>query len=434
MFMLYTGSLQRKIQNLSVISYNKAIECCNEDRITEAIVALRESLEFDKKNIDARNLLGLCYFRLGRVADALIEWTISYKLKRTDNIAVDYIAELESAKEANAMYDAITKYNEALSFANQGNTDMAILNLKKALEKNKGLVEAINLLSLCYIERGRESEAFKLAEKVLKIDKTNSIALRYYQLIKPKKRIFFKPKLTDSKSKQRKSGNLSYFFGGIAVSAIILGCMGLPAVVKNFNNKYDKLQVEFNVLQNNMNTEIENRTATINRLTEENEDLRSKLHTADNQELQQRVKLLADIQNYYNEGSVEEASEKLIALSTVGFSQEVLNQYSSLCKTVLPAAASQYFSEGKRASSNGNYASAKDYFNKAIKCTGEGDEVRYSSMYQLGRIADEEGDKTAALNYFKTVAEKHPVQSIKNEAQRYLDDVVNEITTDVNLE
>lgn len=432
--MLYTGSLQRKIQNLSVISYNKAIECCNEDRITEAIVALRESLEFDKKNIDARNLLGLCYFRLGRVADALIEWTISYKLKRTDNIAVDYIAELESAKEANAMYDAITKYNEALSFANQGNTDMAILNLKKALEKNKGLVEAINLLSLCYIERGRESEAFKLAEKVLKIDKTNSIALRYYQLIKPEKRIFFKPKLTDSKSKQRKSGNLSYFFGGIAVSAIILGCMGLPAVVKNFNNKYDKLQVEFNVLQNNMNTEIENRTATINRLTEENEDLRSKLHTADNQELQQRVKLLADIQNYYNEGSVEEASEKLIALSTVGFSQEVLNQYSSLCKTVLPAAASQYFSEGKRASSNGNYASAKDYFNKAIKCTGEGDEVRYSSMYQLGRIADEEGDKTAALNYFKTVAEKHPVQSIKNEAQRYLDDVVNEITTDVNLE
>ena len=432
--MLYTGSLQRKIQNLSVISYNKAIECCNEDRITEAIVALRESLEFDKKNIDARNLLGLCYFRLGRVADALIEWTISYKLKRTDNIAVDYIAELESAKEANAMYDAITKYNEALSFANQGNTDMAILNLKKALEKNKGLVEAINLLSLCYIERGRESEAFKLAEKVLKIDKTNSIALRYYQLIKPEKRIFFKPKLTDSKSKQRKSGNLSYFFGGIAVSAIILGCMGLPAVVKNFNNKYDKLQVEFNVLQNNMNTEIENRTATINRLTEENEDLRSKLHTADNQELQQRVKLLADIQNYYNEGSVEEASEKLIALSTVGFSQEVLNQYSSLCKTVLPAAASQYFSEGKRASSNGNYVSAKDYFNKAIKCTGEGDEVRYSSMYQLGRIADEEGDKTAALNYFKTVAEKHPVQSIKNEAQRYLDDVVNEITTDVNLE
>ena len=60
---------------------------------------------------------------------------ISYKLKSTDNIAIDYIAELESAREADAMYEAITKYNEALSYANQGNTDMAILNLKKALAK-----------------------------------------------------------------------------------------------------------------------------------------------------------------------------------------------------------------------------------------------------------------------------------------------------------
>lgn len=427
--MLYTGSLQKKVTNLSVLSYNRGLECCNEDRITEAVVALKESLEFDKKNIDARNLLGLCYFRLGRVADALIEWTISYKLKRTDNIAVDYIAELESAREANAMYDAITKYNEALSFANQGNTDMAILNLKKALEKNKGLVEAMNLLALCYIERGRESDAFKLAEKVLKIDKTNPVALRYYQLLKPEKRLFFKPKPVDSKAKQKKNSNLAYFLGGAAVVAVILGCMGLPAIARNYRNSYDKLQVEYNVLQNNMNTEIENKTATIDRLTEENEDLRSKLYTADNQELQQRVKLLTDIQNYYDEGSVEEAAEKLIALSTSGFSQEVLSQYSSLCKTVLPAAASQYFSQGKKASKNGDYASAKDYFNKAIKCTYEGDEVRYSAMYQLGLIADEEGDRETALNYFKTVAEKHPISSIKNEAQKYIDEA-NEVSTE----
>ena len=42
-------------------------------------------------------------------------------------------------------------------------------------------------------------------------------------------------------------------------------------------------------------------------------------------------------------------------------------------------------------------------------------------MYQLGKIADKEGDTASALNYFKTVAEKHPVQSIKKEAQRYID-------------
>lgn len=429
--MLYTGSLQKKVTNLSNVSYNKALAYCNEDRITEAVAALRGSLEFDKKNIDARNLLGLCYFRLGRVADALIQWTISYKLKRTDNIAVDYIAELESARESAAMYEAIEQYNEALSYANQGNTDMAILNLKKALEKNKGLVDAMNLLSLCFIERGRETEAFRLSEKVLKIDSSNPVALRYNQLLKPEKKLFFKPKITDSRPKERKTGSVAYFFIGIAVTAVVLGGMGLPAIAKSYRSDYDKLKTEYSVLESNMNSEIEKKDETITRLTDENEDLRSKLYTADTQELQQRVKLLTDIQNYYDEGSVEEAADKLIALSTEGFSDEVLSQYSALCKTVLPAAASEYFSAGRQAKNNGDYESAKNYFNKAIQCTYEGDEVRYSAMYQLGLIADEEGDTASALNYFKTVAEKHPVSSIKNEAQRYVDEAeATETTTE----
>ncbi len=420
--MLYTGSLQKKITNLSNISYNKALEHCNEDRITAAVAELRGSLEFDKKNIAARNLLGLCYFRLGRAADALIQWTISYKLKRTDNIAVDYIAELESDRSSSAMYEAIELYNEALSYANKGNTDMAILNLKKALEKNKRLVDAMNLLTLCYIERGREAEAFKISERVLKIDSSNAIALRYYQMLKPEKRFLFKPKVVDSRPKVKKNGNIGYFFGGIAVAAVVLGCMGLPAIARNYRNEYDKLQADYYVMENTKNSEITSKDETITRLTGENEDLRSRLYTADSQELQQRVKLLTDIQNYYDEGSVEEAAEKLLALSTAGFSQDVLDQYSALCKTVLPAAASEYLSKGRRAANNDDYESAKDYFNKAIQCTYEGDEVRYSAMYQLGLIADDEGDTQTALEYFKTVAEKHPVESIKNEAQRYVDE------------
>lgn len=424
--MLYTGSLQKKITDLSNRSYNKALECCYEDRITEAVMELKASLEFDKKNIDARNLLGLCYFRLGRAADALIQWTISYKLKRTDNMAVDYIAELESSRESAAMYEAIEQYNEALSYANQGNTDMAILNLKKALEKNKNLIDACNLLSLCYIERGRKTEAYKMTEKVLKTDVTNPVALRYYQMLKPEKKLFFKPKISDSRPRNKKSGNsLGYFAAGIAAAAVVLGCMGLPAIARSYRNDYDKLQTDYNVLKNNMNEEVTKKDETIDRLTEENENLRSRLYTVDSQELQQRVKLLNDIQNYYDEGSVEEAAEKLIALSTSGFSQDVLDQYSALCKTVLPAAASEYFSLGRRAENSGNYETAKDYFNKAVKCTNEGDEVRYSAMYRLGLIAESEGDSAAALNYFKTVAEKHPVASIKNEAQRYVDEAEN---------
>lgn len=420
--MLYTGALQKKVTNLSALSYNRALELGREDRISEAISALRESLEYDKRNIDARNLLGLCYFRLGRIADALIQWTLSYKFKKEGNIAVDYIAGLESDRKTPDMYEAIALYNEALSLALQGNTDMAILSLKKALVKNKNLVEAINLLALCYIQTGKESEAFRLSERAVAIDSTNATALRYYRMLKPEKKLFFKSKPRDSRPKCSQRSTIWYFIGGAAAAAVLLGGLLLPAIVRNYKNDYDKLLTDYNVLSNNMNTELDNKTSTIERLTAENEDLRSRLYTADSQALQQRVRLLTDIKNYYDEGSIEEAAEKLIPLSTAGFSKEVLDQYSSLCKLVMPAAASHYFSLGRAAQQNGDNTSAREYFHKTIQCTYEGDEVRYSAMYQLGKIARAEGDTASALNYFKNVAEKHPVESIKNEAQKYVDD------------
>ena len=46
-------------------------------------------------------------------------------------------------------------------------------------------------------------------------------------------------------------------------------------------------------------------------------------------------------------------------------------------------------------------------------------------MYQLGKIAEKEGDSVAALNYFKTVAEKHHVESIRNEAKKKTESTEN---------
>ncbi len=419
--MLYTGALQKKVTNLSALSYNRALELSREDRISEAISALRESLEYDKKNIDARNLLGLCYFRLGRTADALIQWTLSYKFKKNGNIAVDYMAELESDRKTPDMYKAIALYNEALSLAVQGNTDMAVLSLKKALVKNKYLVDAMNLLALCYMETGKESEAFRLTEKVIAIDSTNAAALRYHRMLKPEKKLFFNSKPKDSKPRGTQRNTIGYFIGGAAAAAILACGLLLPAIAHNYRDNYDKLLTDYNVLKNDMNTELEDKTSTIDRLTAENEDLRSRLYTADSQALQQRVRLLTDIKNYYDEGSIEEAADKLITLSTAGFSKEVLAQYSSLCKQVMPAAASHYFALGKSSQQNGDNTKAREYLHKAIQCTNDGDEVRYSAMYQLGKIAQSEGDGTSALNYFKNVAEKHPVESIRNEAKKYVD-------------
>ena len=149
--------------------------------------------------------------------------------------------------------------------------------------------------------------------------------------------------------------------------------------------------------------------------------MKSKLYTAGEQELQQRVRALADIETYYNEGSVGEAADKLLALSTSGFGQEAVNQYNQLKATILPAGAKYYYELGSSSQSKNGTDNAKTYFDKCIKCTGDGDEIRYSAMYQLAKIAEKAGDNNTAAKYFTTVASKHPVEAIRNEAKKFVE-------------
>ena len=66
--------IYRHIMCMSNRLYNDGLAKANVRDISGAIIALNESLKYNKKNIDARNLLGLCYFERGEVVPALSEW------------------------------------------------------------------------------------------------------------------------------------------------------------------------------------------------------------------------------------------------------------------------------------------------------------------------------------------------------------------------
>ena len=57
---------------------------------------LRYSLELNKHNIPARNLLGLVYYEVGEVVSALTEWIISKNLEPEKNIADEYINAIQA--------------------------------------------------------------------------------------------------------------------------------------------------------------------------------------------------------------------------------------------------------------------------------------------------------------------------------------------------
>ena len=91
--------------------YNDGLKKANIRDLSGAIVSLRRSLQYNRANIAARNLLGLVYYGRGDVAEALVEWILSKNFKSHENIANYYIqktrensAELEAVNQACLLY------------------------------------------------------------------------------------------------------------------------------------------------------------------------------------------------------------------------------------------------------------------------------------------------------------------------------------------
>ena len=147
-------TLQKRIVRISNLLYNEGLEKALVRDMEGAITCLKRSLKFNKENIDARNLLGLCYYETGEAVSALCEWVISKNLKGEDNIADSYINELQSNKNRlDTINQTIRKYNQSVLYCREDNEDMAIIQLKKVISQNSKFVKAYQLLALLYMKR-----------------------------------------------------------------------------------------------------------------------------------------------------------------------------------------------------------------------------------------------------------------------------------------
>ena len=175
-------SLYKKIMHISNMFYNEGLEKAGVRDLTGAINSLRQSLKFNKNNIEARNLLGLVYFEMGEVVAALSEWVISKNLRAEKNIADDYINMIQSnASRLDSINQTIKKYNQALLYCNQDSRDLAVIQLKKVLSLNPKFVRAHQLLALLYMDSEQWEKAERELTKCKNIDCNNTQTLRYLQ-------------------------------------------------------------------------------------------------------------------------------------------------------------------------------------------------------------------------------------------------------------
>ena len=74
-----------KIFNISVRLYNEALQKAKNKDFSNAIHLIEKSLYFNKNNTEARNLLGLLYYQVGRLGDAVKQWILSSNINKNEN-------------------------------------------------------------------------------------------------------------------------------------------------------------------------------------------------------------------------------------------------------------------------------------------------------------------------------------------------------------
>ena len=439
-------TLQKRIVRISNLLYNEGLEKALVRDMEGAITCLKRSLKFNKENIDARNLLGLCYYETGEAVSALCEWVISKNLKGEDNIADSYINELQSNKNRLDMINqTIRKYNQSVLYCREDNEDMAIIQLKKVISQNSKFVKAYQLLALLYMKRQEYERARKLLKKAANIDTTNTTTLRYLQEIEDvtgkSTRVGKKHWRFEKEKEEAVSGTLRYMSGtemviqpttfrdsstiatfiniilGILLGGAIVWFLVVPANRQEVNDEANRQVTD-------ANTKLASEAARAQDLQDEIDGYKSQVDSA-NQDKEDALKkaqsyddLLAAV-NKYVSGDVSGASTAVAALDASDFDGNAKTLYDSMASAVGTSLFSQYYNTGATAYLAGDYTTAADQLQKAVDADTERKSSDYAqAMLCLGISYYQLGQQDKANEILNKFTEYYPNQA--SQAQGYI--------------
>ena len=423
-----------KTKKASLKLYNSGLAKAKEGNITGAIEDLKRCLVFDKTNNSARNLLGLCYYGIGEVSDALKHWIICSSYDAEDKMSKTYIDILNRNTRALDKYnDAIRQYNKAMEYMSQGSTDLAIIQLKKALDYNPYFVKALCLYALCCIDEKNYAVAMDCIDRALEIDSGCTLALRYRSEImslpafkkgKIKGNEEEKEKKTDyparAKSKKRYTPggfDLIIFAAGAVAMAVILVTLVVPGWVESKDNKISSLEQKIAKLEE----ENENGSSVFGVKYAELEEENAKLKAENDKykfEAANREAILAikEANLLAEQGKYLEAGELLAGLDYANLNEEMKAQFDEASKEIYPVAAVDAVDSGIDAFDSGNISDAKKHFEFSYSADADGDKAD-DCLYYLGRIAEKTGDNAKAKDYYETLINIFPSSGYVGEAK-----------------
>jgi len=435
---LYTGTTR-----ISDALYNKALAKIKVSDLSGAIDCLSKSISINKNNTQARNLLGLVQFEIGHAGEALKNWVISANFKREDNDAAGYISSVQkNARALEKFNDAIRIYNQALNDIYQKSDDMAIIKLKQAVDLNPKFVDALNLLTLCYLIQKDRTRAAATAERVLAIDSSNTIALNYYSQISPsakpgrglgKKRAAGLQNAAAPADNQQGSPvtpykkvvlherrNVNFHIEGILALVIGIVCtlgvmfvLVLPSIESAREAQVGDMMTTLYRTEQAFNEMLEEKEQTIEELEVQLEILGSDVESwATRYDALDRTFLILNAFDLLRDGRVREAVDAIGGVDVSGLSPDIAERAQEVRDTAYPQLAQQYHNEGLIAyrASPPDLQKARVDFERAYRYAHQvedfplmGDLLYYMAWtYSRIEMYDE------AIHYFERMLEEFP--------------------------
>lgn len=425
----------KKILYASNMYYNDGLAKAKLRDLSGAVVSLRQSLKFNKNNVEARNLLGLVYFEMGESVAALCEWIISKNLKPEKNIADDYINMIQSsASQLENIKQVSKKYNQALAYCQQESKDLALIQLRKVLSMNQKFIRAHLLLALLYMDMEQWEKAKKELNKCISLDRNNTQALGYLQeverMLNPEDGGRVRKKQEDAiryqsdneviiqpigvkEPKRSGAGTLLNIGIGLLIGAATVYFLVVPSVRTN-----EKLSAQNQVAE--IGNQIDVKNTTIKELESEVETLK-----AQKEEIQGRLDgyagtdgTLASMEELLNTASlyisavdiyqVAEVADELESIQENMVLEEASNAfrnlYNALLAQVTPLIIEQGYTEGYAAYASGDNETARALLARVVKY----DETHADAWYYLGRACHKLERYDEAIAAYTKVVELVP--------------------------
>lgn len=442
-------SRYKKLISFSNFCYNDGLEKANVRDLSGAADSLKKSLKFNKYNIEARNLLGLVYFEMGETVAALSEWVISKNLRPEKNVADDYINAIQkSPAQLEAINQKSRKFNQALTYCYQNSKDLAMIQLKKVLSDNPNYVQGHLLLALLYLDAQEWEKAKKELNRCLRIDKANTMALRYMKEVENALHAEEDGRISKRQSRSEEvlkytSGNetiiqpvnameakkskswLWTLLAGLSAGFAICWFLMLPARVQSAKTELNNQLVTLGEEMDKKSSEINTLTQQVETLTRENNSLKAQteaLAGADGQ--MTTVEALMNAAYVYmntpdDAEAVSEAIEKVDqdAMENPDTSEIARNLYTKLLADSGTDLAKAYYDTGYKAYKAQDFETAIENLKKAVTYDPENGEA----LYALGNSYRQKGNRNLAVETYQQVIDQFPGTEKAKQAQKYID-------------